>query len=154
MNAKAVEQRARELFNSGFYCAESVLLAVTEHAGIHSPLIPKISTGFCGGISRTKGICGAVSGGVMALGMIFGRASANMTVDNTYGKVQELLTRFENQYGASNCFDLTGCDFNVAADRQRWKESGTATKCEEFTGVAARMVADIIDGEAVDEVKA
>lgn len=144
MNAKAVEQRAIELFNSGFYCAESVLLAVTEHAGIHSPLIPKISTGFCGGISRTKGICGAVSGGVMALGIIFGRANADMTVDNTYWKVQELLTRFENQYGTNNCFDLTGCDFNVQVDRQRWKESGMARKCEEFTGAAARMVTEII----------
>lgn len=154
MNAKAVEKRAIELFSSGFHCAESVLQAVAEHAGIHSPLIPKISTGFCGGISRTKGLCGAVSGGVMALGMIFGRTSSDMSVDDTYGKVQEFLTTFENQYGTNNCFDLTGCDFNLAVDRQRWKESGIANKCKEFTGTAARMVTEIIDGAAVDEVKA
>lgn len=154
MTAKAVEKRASELFSSGFRCAESVLQAVAEHAGIQSTLIPKISTGFCGGISRTKGLCGAVSGGVMALGMILGRNSADMSVDDIYGKTQEFLCTFENQYGSSNCFDLTGCDFNLAVDIQRWKESGMANKCMEFTGAAARMVTEIIEGEPADQVKA
>ena len=138
MNSLEVEKRAKELFDSGFFCAESVLLAVAEHAAIHSPLLPKISTGFCGGISRSKGMCGAVTGGVMALGMIFGRSSADMPPDDTYLKVRELLTTFETQFGSSNCFDLTGCDFNDAMDRQRWKESEMASKCKEFTGAAAR----------------
>jgi C_GCAxxG_C_C family probable redox protein len=145
MNSLEVEKRAKELFDSGFYCAESVLQAAAEHAAIHSPLIPKISTGFCGGISRSKGMCGAVTGGVMALGMIFGRTSADMPPDDTYLKVRELLTTFETQFGSSNCLDLTGCDFNEAMERQRWKESGMASKCKDFTGAAARMVTEIID---------
>ena len=41
MNSLEVEKRAKELFDSGFYCAESVLQAVAEHAAIHSPLIPE-----------------------------------------------------------------------------------------------------------------
>ncbi|MDA8408349.1 MAG: C-GCAxxG-C-C family protein [Deltaproteobacteria bacterium] len=82
MTAKVVEKRSGELFDSGFRCAESVLLAVAEHAGIQSPFIPKISTGFCGGMSHSKGVCGAVTGGVMALGMILGRTSADMPVDD------------------------------------------------------------------------
>ncbi|MFA6223637.1 MAG: C-GCAxxG-C-C family protein [Desulfomonilaceae bacterium] len=154
MNSLAVEKRAKQLFDSGFYCAESVLQAVAEHAATHSPLIPKISTGFCGGISRSKGMCGAVTGGVMALGMIFGRTSADMPPDDTYLKVRELLTTFENQYGSSNCFDLTGCDFNEAMGRERWKESGMANKCREFTGAAARMVVEIIDGGVAEQAKA
>ena len=153
MTAKVVEKRARELFDSGFRCAESVLLAVAEHAGIQSPLIPKISTGFCGGMSRSKRVCGAVTGGVMALGMILGRTSVDMPVDDIYGKVQEFLSTFENKYGSSNCFDLTGCDFDVAIDIQRWKESGIANKCKEFTCAAACMVTEIIDGDSADQVK-
>ena len=153
MTAKAVEKRAKELFRSGFRCAESVLQAVGEHAGIQSPLIPKISTGFCGGISRSKGLCGAVSGGVMALGMILGRNSADMPVDNIYGKVQEFLRAFENQYGSNNCFDLTGCDFNLAIDVQKWKETGIADKCMDFTGAAARLVIETIDGQPADRAK-
>ena len=153
MNSLAVEKRAKELFDSGFYCAESVLQAVAEHAAIRSPLIPKISTGFCGGISRTKGMCGAVTGGVMALGMIFGRTSPDTPPDDTYLKVRELLSTFETQFGSSNCFDLTGCDFNQAMDRERWKKSGMANKCKEFTGAAARITAELIDGGAADKAK-
>ena len=51
-----VSQRSRELFDSGYYCAESVLLAIAENQGIQSDLIPKIATGFCSGISRTCGM--------------------------------------------------------------------------------------------------
>jgi hypothetical protein len=56
MNEQA-SQRSVELFRSGFFCAESVLLAIAESQGIESDLIPRIATGFCSGISRTGGAC-------------------------------------------------------------------------------------------------
>jgi len=45
MNDTTVANRSRQLFESGYYCAESVLLAVAESQGIKSDLIPKIATG-------------------------------------------------------------------------------------------------------------
>lgn len=39
-----ISQRAGEVFESGYYCAESVLLAVAESRGIESELIPRIAT--------------------------------------------------------------------------------------------------------------
>ena len=68
-------QRSLELFQSGFFCAESVLLAIAESQGIQSDLIPRIATGFCSGISRTGGMCGAVSGAIMGIGLVAGRNS-------------------------------------------------------------------------------
>ncbi|GBD95663.1 MAG TPA: C_GCAxxG_C_C family protein [Nitrospirae bacterium] len=65
----------RELFDSGYYCAENVLLAIAESQGIQSDLIPKIATGFCSGISRTCGMCGALSGAIMSLNLLYGRSS-------------------------------------------------------------------------------
>ena len=59
-----IEKSAGDYFESGLFCAESVLLAISESMGQKSDLIPKIATGLCGGVSRTCGICGAVSGGV------------------------------------------------------------------------------------------
>ena len=44
-----VAQRSEELFQSGWYCAESVLLAIAEAHGIESEIIPKIATAFCSG---------------------------------------------------------------------------------------------------------
>ena len=37
-------QRSRELFQSGLYCAESVLQAIAESQGIQSDLIPRIAS--------------------------------------------------------------------------------------------------------------
>ena len=68
-------QRSLELFRSGYFCAESVLQAIAENQDIQSDLIPKIATGFCSGISRTGGMCGAVSGGIMGIGLVAGRNS-------------------------------------------------------------------------------
>ena len=150
MDVKHVEKRAEELFSSGLFCAESVLQAIAELVGVNSPLVPNIATGFCGGISRTKGICGAVSGGVMALSMVFGRSSAETPVDNVYEKVQEFLSNFEKQHGSHNCFILTGCDLSTPEGRKEFKEKGMRNKCQELTGSAAGMSAEIIGRTVTD----
>ena len=52
------------------------MLAVSKAAGIESPCVPRIASGFGGGIGRQGETCGAVTGGVMALGLIYGRDAA------------------------------------------------------------------------------
>lgn len=121
-----------------------MLQAVAEHHGIDSPLIPKIATGFCGGMSRTKNVCGAVSGGIMAIGIAFGRESADVDVDNAYGKVQEFQRIFKRNFGSINCFELTGCDLSTTEGREQFWSMGIKDKCREYTGSAARMAAEII----------
>ena len=121
-----------------------MLQAAAEYYGFDSPLVPKISTGFCGGVSRTKGMCGAVSGGVMALGIIFGRTSADITADNAYENVQEFLRIFKQEYGSLNCFELTGCDLGDAEGLKRFRTGGIQDRCREYTGSAARVAAGII----------
>lgn len=133
MTSEDVGKRAEELFGkSGLHCAESVLKAVSELAGIDSPLIPKIATGFCGGMARTDGLCGAVSGGVMALSMIFGSSSTDVPADKTYSNVQKFLSEFVNEHGSRNCSELAGYDLS------------TADKCKVFVHSAASAAAEII----------
>ena len=145
MTSEDVGKRAEELFGkSGLHCAESVLKAVSEFAGIDSPLIPKIATGFCGGMARTDGLCGAVSGGVMALSMVFGRSSTDIPADKTYSNVQKFLSEFVNEHGSRNCSELAGYDLSTAEGRLAFKNSGTADKCKEFVRSAASAAAEII----------
>ena len=89
------EQNARrsvELFKSGFFCAESVLLAIAESQGIHSDLIPRIATGFCSGISRTGGMCGAVSGAIMGINLVAGRNSPAESLEVSYALTQKIIS--------------------------------------------------------------
>ena len=87
-------QRSLELFRSGYFCAESVLQAIAENQDIQSDLIPKIATGFCSGISRTGGMCGAVSGGIMGIGLVAGRNSPAESFEPAYAFVQQLINAF------------------------------------------------------------
>jgi C_GCAxxG_C_C family probable redox protein len=93
-------ERDRELFVSvGYYCAESVLLAIAESQGIQSHIIPRIATGFCSGMAPTCGLCGAANGAIMGIGLLNGvRAPGDRRTAN-YAAVQHLLAGFEGHSG-------------------------------------------------------
>jgi C_GCAxxG_C_C family probable redox protein len=141
-----VSQRAGELFESGLFCAESVLLAIAESQGITSDLIPRIATGFCSGIARTCGMCGAVGGGIMAISLFTGRNSANESVLPTYDAVRRLLAEFQGRFGSTNCRDLVGCHLGTEAGQAYFKEHELRHQCrrftEEATGLALSLIQD------------
>ncbi len=139
-----IAKRSREHFESGFYCAESVLLAVAESRGIKSDLIPKMATGFCSGLSRTCGICGALSGAIMALNMVHGRSKPDDSVDELYSRVQKLIDTFEGKFGSTNCKELTGCDLGTKQGQEAFYAKNIKEKCFNYTEEAARMVVSII----------
>ncbi len=137
--------RSRELFESGLYCAESVLLSITEAKGIESPLIPKIATGFCSGISRSLNLCGAVSGAIMAIGIFAGRDTPEEPVEPCYSLIQELLTRFTEKFESSNCYELIKCDLNTAEGQKTFVDNNLGVKCLQFTGEATRIAFELIE---------
>jgi C_GCAxxG_C_C family probable redox protein len=122
-------QRSLELFRSGFFCAESVLLAIAESQGIRSDLIPRIATGFCSGISRTGGICGAVSGAIMGINLVAGRNSPAESIEFSYNMTQKLISRFEKEHGSVNCRQLMGCDLATEAGQRYFMENHLMNHC-------------------------
>jgi len=58
--------KAGRLFASGYNCAQSVLMATTD---IDDPALLEMADAFGGGIGDTQCLCGAITGGVMALGL-------------------------------------------------------------------------------------
>jgi len=152
MDTKLVEEKAKKMFGpGGLLCAESVLTSVSDEAGVISPLIPRIATGFCGGIARTRGMCGAVTGGIMALGILYGRDNAEQSYETVYEKVQQFLQAFEAEYKSTNCFELTGYDLGKEEERKAFFEKGMIEKCRQFTGRAASLVAELISGKEDNE---
>jgi len=144
-----VDQRSAELFQQGFCCAESVLQAIAESRGIKSELIPRIATGLCGGIARTGGICGAVSGGVLAINMLAGRNSADQSSDGNVRMVRAFLGEFEAKFGTTNCERLIGCRLDTPEGQRFFKENKLREKkCEMFTKEAAGMAGGILEQEA------
>jgi C_GCAxxG_C_C family probable redox protein len=121
-----------------------VLLAVAESEGIQSDFIPKIATGFCGGVSRTCGMCGAVSGGIMAIGVLAGRSAPTESVADSYGMVRKLVEDFGSKFGSANCKELTGCDLGTDEGQKYFKENNIRQKCRIFTEQATRIALGLI----------
>jgi len=141
-----IVRRSGELFkSSGLYCAESVLLAVAEGKGLRSDLIPKMATGFCSGLSRTCGMCGALNGAIMAIGLFHGRNSGKDSVDPAYTRVRKLLEHFEKEFGSLNCLELTGCDLGTESGQAYFKAHDIQKKCIHYTESATRMALTLIE---------
>ncbi len=135
---------SKQLFDAGFGCAEAVLMAAAEYKNIQSDLIPKIATGLCGGVSKTNSMCGAVSGGVLAISMIYGRTKVDDSRDDLNTKTQNFIQDFTKEYGAVGCTALTGCDLSAQEGLDKFEEENCHDKCREFVGEATRMILQLI----------
>lgn len=130
-------QKAFEYHKSGFHCAEAVLKAIVEVYGNGSGRnILKIATGFGGGIGRTKQeICGAITGGVMAIGFLSGRSEPGDDWTEASKMAAKLKQRFVQEHGTTNCGALLAT-FGPQENMMR---------CKQLSGEVAGMLADILD---------
>ena len=147
---KTSQQQASDLFDFGYFCAESALKTIAEQAGIESPLIPRIATGFCSGVSRTCGMCGALTGGVLALNLHYGRDSKSQSVEDNYRAVQNLVDEFKARCGSTNCQELLGCDLGTKAGQQMFVQQQLYTRCTMYTGVATEIATRLIGEQQND----
>ncbi len=156
MNGIDVAVRAGELFESkGLLCAESVLQALCERncAQEWAGFAPRMASGFCSGVGRTGGMCGALSGAVMALGLLHGRDSGQASLETVYAMVQELTAEFQERFGALTCAELTGVDFRTAEGQQAFRERNLKLElcipmARASAGVAQRILDDFGDAAA------
>lgn len=138
-------KRCLEHWDSGFYCAESVLLSLAEANSVEAEWIPSIATGFCAGVARSNRTCGAVSGAIMGLGLSTGRRSPGEAVDENYRVVQKFLRQFEEEFGSTNCRDLTGYDLTTPEGLQGYLESDQPERCRGYCEQATRIAMELLD---------
>ncbi len=138
-------KKSREFFITGYYCAESVLMAIAESRGIQSDIIPCIATGFCSGMARTGGQCGAVSGAMIGISLATGRRSAIETVDHNYALIQKLIKRFEERFGSTNCRILLGCDLGTTEGQQTFQAKHLIEHCFEYAEGATLIALSLLD---------
>lgn len=118
---------------------------MAESKNIQSELIPKIATGFCSGISRTCGTCGAVSGAIMAINIFYGRNLPDELVDKNYIMIKKLINIFERKFGSTNCKNLIGCDLETEEGQNTFKSNNLIERCKGYTEEATRMAMSIIE---------
>jgi C_GCAxxG_C_C family probable redox protein len=138
-----------------------VLLVIEELFDLKADDALKAATAFGGGIGRMGSVCGALLGGAMALGLLYGRSIEEMRKGHQGGKgkteeklallTKKLAEKFEKEYNSQLCNDiekrLFGRSFDKwnPAERKKKEEMGAYTdKCPSVVGKAARWVAELI----------
>lgn len=103
-------------------------MALGESLGVESELIPRIATGFHGGVGGShRWICGALSGGAIAAGIAFGREKPEKGREDLDSFVQRLLGDFAERFGSVNCYELVGIPY----EEENWSEKWHAMKMED-----------------------
>lgn len=138
-------ERAEELFRGGYNCAQAVLLAFADRTGAEQTFLENIAKPMGGGMGRLRLTCGAVSGGAMALGLLF----PEETKSGIYALVQKLAARFAERNGSVICADLLSgahlkADTSPAAEA-RTPEYYKKRPCAELVRDAAMIVEELLE---------
>ncbi len=119
-----VTETATAGFLSGYNCAQAVLYAFCAETGLNEELALKIATGLGAGMGRKQEVCGAVTGGILVLGLRHGRGCADdrSATELTYQRTRELMERFAAKHGSCLCRELLpGYRLATEEGRQRAK---------------------------------
>jgi C_GCAxxG_C_C family probable redox protein len=102
---RALAERASKLLQAGYHCSEAVVLAVGPYVVRDwHPACARMATGFAGGLGGSRlELCGALAGGVMIIGALFGRT----TLEND-DLAQRMAQRFRERFDET--FDTTQCE--------------------------------------------
>lgn len=105
-------QEAEELFKSGFHCSQAVLAVFSEEFGLSREMALKIACPFGGGLGGYGRTCGALTGGMLVVGLKYGSSSATDTAAKLKSreKTRALIEAFERTHTTSICNELVGFD--------------------------------------------
>ena len=140
VSIRKISEDAENLYRGGFFCSEALISSIRSNFELDIPEeVIAMASGFPIGIGRSKCLCGAVSGGVMALGLFFGRTKkGDSKVEKTLELSKELHDWFKQANGKNAlCCRILTKGFDMASGEHK-------EQCIRFTGMVAGKVAEII----------
>jgi C_GCAxxG_C_C family probable redox protein len=138
---------ANRCFMSRFTCSAAVFSAFSEDLGLDPDTAKKIACGFGAGISRIGNICGVVSGGIMVIGLKYGktRAGDDDATEKTRALTRQFIQEFTAKNGSINCTALLGYDLSTPDGYIAAKNSGLfISKCPALVRDSADILEKIL----------
>ncbi len=131
-----VRKIAEGYFDRGeFFCSESVVHTINQLLGSPMPHeITKLASGFPVGLGKSGCLCGAVSGGEIALGIAYGRKHGEAMDERMFPYSAQLHDHINQQYGSACCRVLVRNFEFVSPERKN--------HCVKITGEVAAWVAE------------
>ena len=100
--------KAAELFLGGYNCAQSVAVAFCDVTGLTEAQAAKMASAFGGGMGRMREVCGAVSGMMLVLSLLYGydQPGDDVSKKELYTRVQALAGAFREENGSIICREI------------------------------------------------
>ena len=140
---KEIDSIHKNLVNQKLNCAERTFLTVKSFLETNIPSeAVTLLTGFGGGIGGThESVCGAVTGGVCALGLVFGRRKpAEESSEKAYAVARDFICKFRSRFGTEVCGELIGDLLRV----NKFDSDERRERCFNYTLNAIKLCTDII----------
>ncbi|MBT8329544.1 MAG: C-GCAxxG-C-C family protein [Desulfofustis sp.] len=133
-------------FLNGYGCSQAILTQFCEQFDMDQYTALRISSAFPAGM-QMAGICGAVTGAYMVLGLNFADQESCHSAGRTqvYEAVAEFSRRFREHHTTLDCKELLGCNImtpegKATADQQNLFKS----VCPKFVEDAARILEEMM----------
>jgi C_GCAxxG_C_C family probable redox protein len=132
-------------------CAQSTFFALSEQFGLGGDDILKALTPLPGVAERGE-TCGAVTGSLMAMGLVFGRDNLEdwESYRNSLIPTNEFVGKFEQEMGSTLCCRIQdrvfGKCFNLTEKNElkEFQQAGATPKCTKVVQKAVNLAAGII----------
>lgn len=156
---KGVAQKAIQYEQEYHCCSQATLLALQEALGLEDELALKAASSLCGGVALSGNTCGALSAGVMIMGMKKGRGDLKEgfgSVMKAMLPANKLVKWFEAEYGTTVCHEISGMEVNeemltLLAEQPevalRAVDPKMVEKCSKICGKTAEKVLSILEAE-------
>ena len=143
VSPRAIQRVAEKKFKGGYYCCEALMSAIRDEFKLDVPEeVIAMASGMAVGAGKSGCACGAFNGGILALGMFFGRTAPNGPTDPKSIICMELTHELHDWFKKANgknaiCCRILTKEFNMGQGEHK-------EQCIYFTGLCAWKVAQIV----------
>lgn len=150
---KMLDQKVDHYMQLSHHCAQSSFMALSDQFGLSGEQVFKALTPMPG-IAERGETCGAVTGPLMAMGLIYGRDLHQMEDWDTYQRslipTGQFCDQFEKEFGTTLCHKVQEGKFGRCfrltdpAELQEFQNAGATDKCSEVVRSAVHLAAEVI----------
>jgi C_GCAxxG_C_C family probable redox protein len=147
------KEKALQLFSNRCNCSQAVFAAFRVAEVLDEVSALRLATVFGGGVGSTGGgMCGAVSGALLALSMRYGMGGIEELENKkrTYEFGRQFMAEFEKRMGSCRCESILGLCIGEPENLQKARELKLfETVCVEAVGTAADILEEMLNSEQV-----
>jgi len=135
-------------------CCRNVIAALQMHLGLGNGDVFRAAVPLGGGVARSGGTCGALLGGLMAIGLAYCEDDQDVSVttplyEETMLQGIEFFERFKEKHGSLECRDIQMNVFGRYYDLNKPDEASELGEVDRKAGypviaTAARLAAEVI----------